>query len=102
MNKNMGLEITYIPKDTTFKNFKLNIEVEVEKNNTDFKVKLVNRSLGLESVSIDLNDNMEIINDKIENDLQLSWAKIVEDYDDSKLIHSKLKKIKNNLIALKK
>ncbi len=98
----MGLEITYIPKDIAFKNFKLDIEVEAEKNNKDFKVKLVNRSLGLESVSIELNDNVEIINDKIEKDLQLSWTKIVEEYDDSKLIYQKLKKIKNNLKELKK
>ncbi|MDQ6723027.1 MAG: hypothetical protein M3Z01_02000 [Thermoproteota archaeon] len=98
----MGFEIIYTPEDNTFKSFKLYIEVEAEEKNEYFKVKLVNHSLGLESTSISLNDNAETINNKIEKDLQISWTKIVEEYDDSKLIFRKLEKVKNNLKALKK
>jgi hypothetical protein len=98
----MGLEINYTPEDNTFKSFKLYLEVEAKENNGYFKVKLVNHSLGLESVSIELNDNNETVNNKIEKDLQLSWNKIVEEFDDDKLIFRKLEKVKNNLKDLKK
>ncbi len=98
----MGLEIIYTPEDNTFKSFKLYIEVEAEENNECFKVKLVNHSLGLESTSIELNENAETINNKIEKDLQLAWNKIVEEYDDTKLIFRKLEKVKNSLKDLKK
>jgi hypothetical protein len=98
----MGLEIIYNPKDDSFKSFRLYIETESNENNEGFKVKLVNHSLGLESTIIEFDDNDEAINKKIEKDLQLSWTKIVEEYDDSKLIFKKLEKIKNNLINLKK
>jgi hypothetical protein len=98
----MGLEIIYNPKDDSFKSFSLYIETESNENNDGFKVKLVNHSLGLESTIIEFDDNAESIDKKIEKDLQLSWTKIVEDYDDSKLIFKKLEKIKNNLINLKK
>ncbi|HXS59882.1 MAG TPA: hypothetical protein VN703_03610 [Candidatus Sulfopaludibacter sp.] len=98
----MGFEIIYTPEDNTFKSFKLYVEVESKENNECFKVKLVNPSLGLESISIGLNDNNETINTKIEKDLKLTWNKIVEEYDDSKLIFRKLEKIKNNLKDLKK
>lgn len=98
----MGLDIIYTPEDNTFKSFKLHIEIEADKNQECFKVKLINRSLGLESIDIELNDNVETINNKIEKDLQLSWNKIVEEYDDNKLIFKKLEKVKNNLKDLKK
>ena len=98
----MGLEIIYNSKDNSFKSFKLYIETESNENNEGFKVKLVNHSLGLESTIIEFDDNAESIDKKIEKDLQLSWTKIVEEYDDSKLIFKKLEKIKNNLINLKK
>ena len=55
------------------------IEVEAKENNECFKVKLVNHSLGLESADIELNDNDEAINNKIEQDLQLTWNKLVEE-----------------------
>lgn len=98
----MGLEIIYNPKDDSFKSFRLYIETESNENNEGFKVKLVNHSLGLESTIIEFDDNAESLDKKIEKDLQLSWTKIVEEYDDSKLIFKKLEKIKNNLINLKK
>ncbi|MGN6348717.1 MAG: hypothetical protein ACTHKF_05700 [Candidatus Nitrosocosmicus sp.] len=98
----MGLEIIYNPKDDSFKSFRLYIETESNENNEGFKVKLVNHSLGLESTIIEFDDNAESIDKKIEKDLQLSWTKIVEEYDDSKLIFKKLEKMKNNLINLKK
>jgi hypothetical protein len=98
----MGLEIIYNPKDDSFKSFRLYIETESNENNEGFKVKLVNHSLGLESTTIEFDDNAESIDKKIEKDLQLSWTKIVEEYDDSRLIFKKLEKIKNNLINLKK
>ncbi|MGN6629532.1 MAG: hypothetical protein ACTHKJ_06595, partial [Candidatus Nitrosocosmicus sp.] len=78
------------------------VETESNENNEGFKVKLVNHSLGLESTIIEFDDNAESIAKKIEKDLQLSWTKIVEEYDDSKLIFKKLEKMKNNLINLKK
>jgi hypothetical protein len=98
----MGLEIIYNPKDDSFKSFRLFIETESSENKDGFKVKLVNHSLGLESTIIEFDDNAESIDKKIEKDLQLSWTKIVEEYDDSKMIFKKLEKIKNNLINLKK
>jgi hypothetical protein len=98
----MGLEIIYTPEDNTFKSFKLFIEVEAKENNECFKVKLVNHSLGLESVDIELNDNNEAIDNKIEQDLQLAWNKIVEEFNEGKLIFRKLEKVKNNLKDLKK
>ena len=98
----MGLEIIYNSKDDSFKSFRLYIETESNENNEGFKVKLVNHSLGLESTIIEFDDNAESIDKKIEKDLQLSWTKIVEEYDDSKLIFKKLEKVKNNLINLKK
>jgi hypothetical protein len=98
----MGLEIVYNPIDNSFKSFPLYIETESNENDDGFKVKLVNHSLGLESTIIEFDDNAESIGDKIEKDLQLSWSKIVEDYDNSKLIFKKLEKIKNNLVNLKK
>jgi hypothetical protein len=98
----MGLEIIYNPKDDSFKSFRLYIETESNENSDGFKVKLINHSLGLESTTIEFDDNAESIDKKIEKDLQLSWTKIVEEYDDSKLIFKKLEKIKNNLINLKK
>jgi hypothetical protein len=98
----MGLEIIYNPKDDSFKSFRLYIEIESNENNEGFKVKLVNHILGLESTIIEFDDNAESIDKKIEKDLQLSWTKIVEEYDDGKLIFKKLEKIKNNLINLKK
>ncbi|MGN6350547.1 MAG: hypothetical protein ACTHL3_03690 [Candidatus Nitrosocosmicus sp.] len=96
------MEIIYNPKDDSFKSFRLYIETESNENNEGFKVKLVNHSLGLESTIIEFDDNAESIDKKIEKDLQLSWTKIVEEYDDSKLIFKKLEKMKNNLINLKK
>ncbi|MGN6560361.1 MAG: hypothetical protein ACTHJ2_07540 [Candidatus Nitrosocosmicus sp.] len=96
------MEIIYNPKDDSFKSFRLYIETESNENNEGFKVKLVNHSLGLESTIIEFDDNADSIDKKIEKDLQLSWTKIVEEYDDSKLIFKKLEKMKNNLINLKK
>jgi hypothetical protein len=82
----------YYPKDDSFKPFRVDIEY------LDRHPMLVNNELGI-AVRIDENvDSCE----SIEQELKLSWQKIVEEYDESKLIFKKLKKVRNNLLELKK
>ncbi|WP_134484186.1 hypothetical protein [Candidatus Nitrosocosmicus franklandus] len=62
-------------------------------------VKLVNKDLGIE-IYLENNDNEKSVNQKIQDDLELSYKKIVSEYDDSKQIFRTLKKIKGNLEKL--
>lgn len=104
----MTLELKYYPEDKTFSPFDLFIEIllpdtpEKEKNlhENRFEIKLVNRDLAIE-VKLESRDNHMTIEKKIEKELMTSWKKIVEDYDDSKLIFRSLKKIKKNLENIK-
>ncbi|HXT84012.1 MAG TPA: hypothetical protein VN704_06740 [Verrucomicrobiae bacterium] len=83
--------ITFQPKDEKFKSFKINIEY------WDNKPVIVNNDLGI-AVRLEENTNVD---EKLEEEINTSWHKIVEEYDDSKLIFKKLKKIRNNLIELR-
>lgn len=93
----MGLTLLYTSDDNKFKPFNLYFEPYVSDNisNQDC-IKLVNKDLGLE-IYLERNDDEISINQKIQNDLKLSYEKIVTEYDDSKQIFRTLKKIKGNL-----
>lgn len=93
----MGLTLLYTSDDNKFKPFNLYFEPYVSDNisNPDC-IKLVNKDLGLE-IYLESNDDEISINQKIQNDLKLSYEKIVTEYDDSKQIFRTLKKIKGNL-----
>ena len=93
----MGLTLLYTSDDNKFKPFNLYFEPFVSDNvsNQDC-IKLVNKDLGLE-IYLERNDDEISINRKIQNDLKLSYEKIVTEYDDSKQIFRTLKKIKGNL-----
>lgn len=93
----MGLTLLYTSDDNKFKPFNLYFEPYVSNNisNQDC-IKLVNKDLGLE-IYLESNDDEISINQKIQNDLKLSYEKIVTEYDDSKQIFRTLKKIKGNL-----
>jgi hypothetical protein len=82
----------YHPKDDSFSPFIIHIEY------LDHQPMFVNSELGI-AVSICENANLC---ERIEEELKLSWQKIVEEYDESKLIFQKLKKVRNNLLELKK
>ena len=94
----MGITILYTSDDNKFKPFNLYFEPFISDNIDDHNsiMKLVNRDLGLE-IHLESNDNENSINKKIKEDLELSYKKIVTDYDDSKQIFRTLKKIKGNL-----
>ena len=83
--------LTFQPKDEKFKSFKIDIEY------WDNKPVIVNNDLGI-AVRLEKNTNVD---EKLEEEINTSWHKIVEEYDESKLIFKKLKKIRNNLIELK-
>ncbi|HKR72980.1 MAG TPA: hypothetical protein VJR94_02595 [Candidatus Nitrosocosmicus sp.] len=97
----MGITILYTSDDSKFKPFNLYFEPYISDNVDDHHsiMKLVNRDLGLE-IHLESNDNENSINKKIKEDLELSYKKIVTDYDDSKQIFRTLKKIKGNLEKL--
>lgn len=97
----MGITILYTSDDNKFKPFNLYFEPYISDNvdNHNSIMKLVNRDLGLE-IHLESNDNENSINKKIKEDLELSYKKIVTDYDDSKQIFRTLKKIKGNLEKL--
>jgi len=82
----------YYPKDVSFKPFKIYIEY------LDHHPMLTNNELG---IAVHIDENVDVC-DRIEQELKLSWQKIVEEYDESKLIFKKLKKVRNNLLELKK
>ncbi len=84
--------LKYHPKDDSFKPFRMDIEY------LDHQPIFINNELGI-AVHIDENVNLC---ERIEQELKLSWQKIVEEYDESKLIFQKLKKVRNNLLELKK
>jgi hypothetical protein len=97
----LGITILYTSDDSKFKPFNLYFEPYISDNVADHhsRIKLVNKDLGLE-IHLDSNDNENSINQKIKDDLELSYKKIVTDYDDSKQIFRTLKKIKDNLEKL--
>ena len=82
----------YYPKDARFKPFKINIEY------LDHQPTLTNTELG---IAVRIDENVDVC-ETIEQELKLSWQKIVDEYDESKLIFKKLKKVRNNLMELKK
>lgn len=98
----LGITILYTSNDNKFKPFNLYVEPSISDNTVDHRshVKLVNRDLGIE-VYLENNDNENSINQKIQDDLELSYKKIVSDYDDSKQIFRTLKRIKGNLEKLR-
>lgn len=98
----LGISILYTSNDNKFKPFNLYVEPSISDNTVDHRshVKLVNRDLGIE-VYLENNDNENSINQKIQDDLELSYKKIVSDYDDSKQIFRTLKRIKGNLEKLR-
>ncbi len=93
----MGITILYTSEDNKFKPFNLYFEPYVSDNISNHDcVKLVNKDLGLE-IYLASNDDEISINQKIQNDLKLSYKKIVTEYDDTKQIFRTLNKIKGNL-----
>ena len=84
--------LMYYPKDVSFKPFKINLEF------LDNYPTLTNNELG---IAVRIDENADVC-ETIEQELKLSWQKIVDEYDESKLIFKKLKKVRNNLMELKK
>ena len=84
--------LMYYPKDASFKPFRINLEY------LDHQPMLTNNELG---IAVRIDENVDVC-DTIEQELKLSWQKIVDEYDESKLIFKKLKKVRNNLMELKK
>lgn len=84
--------LMYYPKDASFKPFKINLEY------LDHHPMLTNNELG---IAVRIDENVDV-SERIEQELKLSWQKIVDEYDESKLIFKKLKKVRNNLMELKK
>ncbi len=82
----------YHPKDDSFKPFRMDLEY------LDHHPTLTNNELG---ISVRIDENADLC-ETIEHELKLSWQKIVDEYDESKLIFKKLKKVRNNLMELKK
>ncbi|MBA3284272.1 MAG: hypothetical protein H0U27_04335 [Nitrosopumilus sp.] len=64
----------------------------------DHQPMLTNNELG---IAVLIDENVDVC-ETIEQELKLSWQKIVDEYDESKLIFKKLKKVRTNLIELKK
>ncbi|VFJ14035.1 conserved protein of unknown function [Candidatus Nitrosocosmicus franklandus] len=97
----MGISIIYTSDDKKFKPFNLYFEPSMSANIVGHRssVKLVNKDLGIE-IYLENNDNEKSVNQKIQDDLELSYKKIVSEYDDSKQIFRTLKKIKGNLEKL--
>lgn len=84
--------LMYYPKDVSFKPFKINLEY------LDHHPMLTNNELG---IAVRIDENVDVC-ERIEQELKLSWQKIVDEYDESKMIFKKLKKVRNNLMELKK
>jgi hypothetical protein len=84
--------LMYHPKDDSFRPFIIHIEY------LDQQPMLINNELG---IAVRIGENVNLC-ERIEEELKLSWQKIVEEYDESKLIFQKLKKVRNKLIELKK
>ena len=82
----------YYPKDDSFKPFRINLEY------VDHQPMLTNNELG---IAVRIDENADVCH-TIEQELRLSWQKIVDEYDESKMILKKLKKVRNNLMELKK
>jgi hypothetical protein len=97
----MGINIVYTSDDNKFKPFSLHLEPYITDNSNFDRstLKLVNKDLGLE-IFLESGDNEITINQKIRDDLDLSYKKIVDDFDDNKQIFRSLKKIKVNLEQL--
>lgn len=97
----MGINIVFTSEDSKFKPFNLYFEPYIpdDTNVSRSTFKLVNKDLGLE-IYLANSDNETIINQKIQNDLDLSFKKIVKEFDDDKLIFQSLKKIRANLESL--
>jgi hypothetical protein len=97
----MGINIVYTSDDNKFKPFNLHFEPYIS-DNSNFNpstLKLVNKDLGVE-IFLESGDSEITINQKIQDDLNLSYKKIVDDFDDNKQIFRSLKKIKVNLEQL--
>jgi hypothetical protein len=86
--------LMYCPKDDSFKPFRVDIEY------WDHRPVLTNNELGI-TVHIDENVAADL-SERIEQELRLSWQKVVEEYDESILIFKSLKKVRDNLLNLKK
>ncbi|HEY0579756.1 MAG TPA: hypothetical protein VGC75_03520 [Candidatus Nitrosocosmicus sp.] len=84
--------LMYYPKDDSFKPFRIDVEY------WDQGPVFVNNELGL---AVHIDENVDVC-ERIEQELKLSWQKIIEEYDESKLIFQKLKKVHKNLLELKK
>jgi hypothetical protein len=85
--------LMYHPKDDRFNPFRLDIEY------WDHRPVLTNNGLG---ITVQIDENVVDLSERIEQDLKLSWQKVVEEYDESKLIFKNLKKVRDNLLKLKK
>jgi len=85
--------LMYHPKDDRFNPFRLDIEY------WDHRPVLTNNGLG---ITVQIDENVVDLSERIEQDLKLSWQKVVEEYDESKLIFKNLKKVRENLLKLKK
>jgi hypothetical protein len=83
--------LMFYPTDNSFKPFRMNLEF------WDHLPVLTNNDLG---IAVRIEENEEVCQN-IEQELKSSWKKIVEEYDESKLIFKKLKKIRKNLLELK-
>ncbi|MDQ4072763.1 MAG: hypothetical protein M3162_00525 [Thermoproteota archaeon] len=83
--------LMFYPKDDNFKPFRMNLEF------WDHRPVLTNNDLG---IAVHIEEGEEVCQ-RIEQELTLSWKKIVEEYDESKLIFKKLKRIHKNLLELK-
>ena len=85
--------LMYHPKDDRFNPFRLDIEY------WDHRPVLTNNGLG---ISVQIDENVVDLSERIEQYLKLSWQKVVEEYDESRLIFKNLKKVRENLLKLKK
>lgn len=85
--------LMYHPKDDSFEPFRMDIEY------WDHHPVLTNNGLG---ITVHLEENTVDLSERIEQELKLSWQKVVEEYDESKLIFKSLKKVRDNLLRLRK
>src|SRR4051794_19736979 len=88
-----AIMLMYHPKDDSFNPFRMDIEY------WDHRPVLTNNGLG---ITVQIDENVVDLSERIEQDLKLSWQKVVEEYDESKLIFKNLKKVRDNLLKLKK
>ncbi len=85
--------LMYHPKDDSFKPFRMDIEY------WDHRPVLTNNGLG---ITVHLDESTVDLSERIEQELKLSWQKVVEEYDESKLIFKSLIKVRDNLLRLRK